>query len=226
MKTPLVVLLVIAVLLVLFWVLRPANDPHLLRPRTDLPWQVQAYPDGTSQVFDLHLGRATLADAVAKFGPYEKLAVFASEDGRPALEAYFGTVQFGPLKARVVAALAAAPEELSTMIQASPTRQGSPTGDWKYPVRQADWVKQESRVVRAITYMPTYDGLQGDYFRERFGAPKAWKTLDAHAVQWYYPAQGLSLLLNAEGAEVLEFVPPRAMRLPEDVEYAPPPEAH
>jgi len=135
-------------------------------------------------------------------------------------------VQFGPLKARVVAALAAAPEELSALIRASPTRKGSPTGDWKFPVRQADWVRQQGRVVRAITYIPTYDGLEGDYFRERFGEPKAWKTLEEHAVQWYYPAQGLSLLLNAQGEEVLEFVPPRAMRLPQDVQYAPPPAAH
>jgi hypothetical protein len=214
------VLLVVAVLLSLFWILGPPNQATLTQTRTDLPWQIEIYPDGTSKVFDLHLGLATLADAVEKFGPYENLAVFASEDGNQVLEAYFGIVRFGPLQARVITALAATPEELTALIQTSRGREGSPTGDWKFPLQQAVWIKQHGRQVQAISYIPTYGGLEQDYFRERFGEPSAWKTLERHLVQWYYPALGLSLLLNSKGEEVLEFVPPRAMRLPQDLEYA------
>ena len=59
----------------------PAPDPADLKPRTDLPWQVTANPDGSSRVFDLDLGSATLGDAMAKFGGLEGLALFEPADG-------------------------------------------------------------------------------------------------------------------------------------------------
>ena len=83
----------------------PTPGPDALQPRTDLPWQITVNPDGSSRVFDIELGNATLADAMAKFGGLEGLAVFEHKDGEMVLEAYFGNVQFGPLKANVIAGL-------------------------------------------------------------------------------------------------------------------------
>jgi hypothetical protein len=218
MKIPLAILGIVALVLALFWWLAPAPDPTLQQPRTDLPWQVQALPDGSSRVFDLQLGAATLADAVAKFGPLEGMAVFAANDGRQVLEAYFGKVQFGPLSARVVTALDVPEPELQALIDRATEREGSPTGDWKFKLSAADRAAQSLRPLRAITYIPAYGGLDADFFRQRLGEPAAWKALEEGSVQWFYPDRGLSLLLNADGKEVLEYVAPREFQLPDGVE--------
>ena len=79
MKIPLGILAIVAVLLAAFALLTPEPDPDELEPRTDLPWQVKVNADGSSRVFDIELGSATLAEAMAKFGGIEGLALRAEE---------------------------------------------------------------------------------------------------------------------------------------------------
>jgi hypothetical protein len=213
MKIPLAILAVVAVLLLLFQLFAPTPDPEAMRPRTDLPWQVSVLPDGSSRVFDLELGQATLADAVAKFGAVEGLALFEPASGPLALEAYFGDVLFGPLKAKIVVGLEAGPEELAAIRERSPSREGSPSGDWKYPL--GDEVLQHAdRRLTLITYVPGTRNLDTDFFRERFGEPAAWLAESEHAVTWYYPRYGLSVLIDDEAREVLEYQPPRDFVMP------------
>lgn len=218
MKTPLSILILTAGCLALFWWLGPRPDPDSKQPRSDLPWQVTGSPDGTSSVFDLHLGEATLKDAVQKFGPYENMAVFVSNEGEKSLEVYFGSVQFGLLQAKIVATLEASDPELEELVTMAREREGSPSGDWKFIMTHAANQAQQQRKIRSITYVPGYAGLEADFFRERLGEPAAWKTIDEHTVQWYYPEKGVSLLLNSDGKEVLEYSTPRAFTIPEDAE--------
>lgn len=219
MKIPASILALTLVALALFWWFGPEPDPALRQPRTDLPWQVEALPNGSSRVFDLELGSATLADAVAKFGPYEDMAVFQPADGPPVLEVYFGTVSFGPLSAKVVTALAATPAELQALIAQASAREGSPTGDWKYRLAPGDQQVQRNRLLRVITYIPAARDLDADFFRARLGEPAAWKVGEEQVVQWFYPERGLSVVINASGREVLEYTAPRDFRLPEGVEH-------
>ncbi len=218
MKTPLIVLTVTAACLALLWWLGPQPDPTSEQTRTDLPWQVTTSADGTSRVFDLHLGEATLADATQKFGSYENMAVFVSNAGTKSLEAYFGSVQFGPLTAKIVATLEASDAELDNLVANARERVGSPSGDWKFMLEHAVNKAQEPRRIQSISYVPGYAGLDADFFRQRLGEPAAWKTLDKHTVQWFYPQRGLSLVLNARGKEVLEYRAPHSFVIPADVE--------
>jgi len=220
MKTPLVILAAVGVLLALFYALAPAPDPDAVTARTDLPWQVEVLPDGTSRVLDLHLGVSTLNDALVKFGPYESMAVFESESGERSLEAYFGAVDFGPLRAKIITALDMPEDELGVLVGRAVERKGSPTGDWKFMLGMPDQLAVRDRRLQSITYIPTYRGLEADFFRERFGEPAAWKALGEHAVQWFYPERGLYMVLDNRGQEALEFVVPRLMTVPEDVTWA------
>lgn len=216
MKIPLGVLGIVALLLSLMFVFAPAPDPEMLRTRTDLPWQVSVNADGSSRVFDLELGKATLADAMQKFGGLEGLAVFEPSDGRSNLEGYFGTVQFGPLTAKVIVALQASETELATLKQQSKRREGSPSGDWKYGVDEGPEPHADRRLT-GITYLPGTRGLDADFFRERFGEPPAWSVLKETAVTWFYPELGLTILIDSEGGEALEYVAPRDFVLPAGV---------
>ena len=187
-----------------------------MQPRTDLPWQITVNPDGSSRVFDLDLGSATLADAMAKFGALEGLAVFQAKQGEPVLEAYFGNVQFGPLKAKVVAGLDADTTDLEQMLARAGGRDASPSGDWKYPLNDLPQM-HGGRRLKLITYVPATRKLDAEFFRSRFGEPGAWLRENETAVSWFYPEIGLSVLIDDESSEVLEYQPPRDFVMPPGV---------
>lgn len=217
MKIPLTLIAIVALVLAAGFLFAPEPDPELLKPRTDLPWQVTPNADGTSKVFDLQLGLATMADAQDKFGAAEKYAVFAHQDQTFDLEAYFGKVMFGPLKAKVVVQLEASEQEKSRLAERGGERQASPSGDWKYPLNPADHAEQSARRILAISYEPGTRGLDQDFFLSRFGEPAAVLQEKEHAVSWFYPDKGLSILIDEKGREVLEYVAPRDFTMPENV---------
>jgi hypothetical protein len=216
MKIPLGILAIVAIALIAFLLFAPPPGPDALQPRTDLPWQVSVNPDGSSRVFDIELGSATLEDAMTKFGGLEGLAVFEHNDGPMVLEAYFGNVQFGPLKAKVIAGLEAGDQELEDMRARAINREGTPSGDWKYPLNDALKMHAQRRV-SLITYLPGTRKLDAEFFRDRFGEPAAWLQETNTAVSWFYPELGLSVLIDDEAREVLEYQPPRDFIMPQGV---------
>ena len=213
MKIPLTILAIVAILLGVMYVVAPPPDPAKMQPRTDLPWQVTVHPDGSSRVFDLELGSATLGDAIAKFGALEGFAVFERKDGPSNLEAYFGTVQMGPLNAKIIVSLAASPDELAAMRASARDREGTPSGDWKYPLSAGPEEHLQRRLL-GITYIPGTRGLDADFFRDRFGEPAKTLRESEQAVSWFYPDLGLSILIDDEAREVLEYRPPRDFVMP------------
>lgn len=214
MRIPLLVLAAGLALFLLIWAFLPAPQQDPGEARTDLPWQIELFDDGSSQVFGLRLDHATLADAIDRFGPYTEVALFEKKDGSHSLEVFFGTVSFGPLKAKVVTSLQAPEIELAALAARAQERKGSPTGDWKLFLNPADLDDQLLRPLSGLTYIPSYGGLDAEFFRARLGEPDAWEQLDEGRVKWFYPQKGLSLLLDAEGKEVLEYVAPHAFQLP------------
>lgn len=218
MKIPLTILAIVALVLGLGYVYAPEPDPELLQPRTDLPWQINVQADGSSRVFDLDLGSATLADAQEKFGPPQNIGIFVRSETDSDLEVYFGNVMFGLLKAKVVVMLEASEAEKQDMLTRAGQRQGSPTGDWKYSLDPSDLSTLVGRRVTAISYIPGTRGLDQSFFLERFGEPAATLTENDQAVSWFYPQKGLTVLIDGQGNEVLEYVAPRDFVMPPDVE--------
>ncbi len=171
-------------------------------------------------MFDLDLGSATLGDAMAKFGGVESIAVFEPADGPLVLEAYFGNVQFGPLTAKVIVGLEASAEELTALRDHATARQGSPSGDWKYTLSDAPALHAARRLT-LISYIPGTRKLDNEFFRERFGEPAAWLTESERAVSWFYPQLGLSIMIDEDAREVLEYLPPRDFIMPPGVTLNP-----
>ncbi len=221
MKTPLTILAIVALSLGAMYLFAPDPDPELVKARTDLPWQITVNPDGSSRVFDIDLGKATLSDAQGKFGPVENYAVFVRDENTSDLEAYFGNVMFGPLKAKVVVKLAASEQEKKELVARGGERDSSPTGDWKYTLSKADQALQAHRLVTTISYVPGTRGLDEAFFLERFGKPAATLQENEDAVSWFYPDRGLSILIDDNGREVLEYVAPRDFLMPEGVTVYP-----
>jgi hypothetical protein len=216
MKIPLGILAIVALLLLLLQWLAPAPGPEAMRARTDLPWQITRKPDGSSRVFGLDLGRATLDDAMAKFGGVESIAVFEPADGPLVMEAYFGDVQFGPLNAKVIVGLEAGADELAALRDRATGREGSPSGDWKYTLSDRPAV-HAGRRLKLITYIPGTRNLDAEFFRSRFGEPSAWLTENERVATWFYPQLGLSITIDTGARDVLEYQPPADFVMPPGV---------
>lgn len=214
MKIPLSIIGIVLILLLGFQLIAPTPGPDVMQARTDLPWQISVNADGSSRVLDMQLGSATLADAMTKFGGVEGLAIFEKNDGEMSFEAFFGTVQFGPLKAKIIVTLAATEDELRTLITRAMGREGSPSGDWKYPLNDTP-SEHRTRLVTGISYIPGTRNLDPAFIRERFGEPAATLRENDQAVSWFYPDRGLSILIDDEAREVLEYRPPRDFVLPD-----------
>ena len=206
--------------LVIFFMTPPADQQESMQ-RTDLPWQVTVDPDGSSRVFDLHIGTSTLQDAIAKFGNPEAVALYIRESGTRDLETYFGTVSMGPLKAKIILNLLVDGNRLDAFEANAIKQEFSAEGHKKLLLNSEDKQTLGDARISGITYIPTYKGLEADFFRERFGEPAAWKLEDEEHVQWFYPDIGLTLLMSAEGREILQYRMPRDFAMPEGVESVP-----
>jgi hypothetical protein len=130
------------------------------------------------------------------------------------LEAYFGTVHFGPLKAKVITSLASSREELDSLKAAATDREGSPSGDWKFPLSEGP-ASHRDRIVKGLTYIPGTRNLDQAFVLERFGQPAATLRESEQAISWFYPERGLSVLLDDKTREVFEYRLPKDFELPD-----------
>jgi hypothetical protein len=186
-----------------------------------LPWQVGLRADGTSQVLGLELGEATLADAVALYGPPDGAGLFQGDRAR-ALEVYFGVVRLAGLEGRLVLTLAATPEELDGAAARAVGAERGQSGATRFTLSPEDKATLTGRLITGISYLPRYKGLEAGFFRERLSEPAAWRETDDGSVQWFYPELGLSLLLSTTDGAVFEYVAPRDFVMPSDVTLAEP----
>ncbi len=201
--------------LLVAWLLPEPGGRDAWTARTDLPWQITVLSPHRLRVFDLVLPEATLRDGIAKFGQLESVSLFEGKGGQLSLEAYFGKVSLGPLKARVIARLDASQKELRKLASGALTMKYSASGDRQFVLDQDSIAAQLGRPIRALSYIPDYGGLDAAFFRKHFGEPAYYQRIDEHSVQWFYPRRGVRLLLNAKGKEVLEYQPPADFVVPE-----------
>lgn len=220
MKRTIILLAVILIIAAALWL--SYTDTARQVEVTDLPWQVEVLPDGTSRVFGIDLGRSTLKEVSQAFEAIPEIALFQEADDSLRLEAYFGRLRLGVLEARVVAHVVFDEQTLNQMAARAPSSDPMPSGARKLGLTEDDIAAVYTRPVDALTYIPTaqYDAT---IVEQRFGQPAAIRPINETQSYWLYPGIGLALLLGEEEREVLEYVPPRDFdaleaRLPEAAE--------
>lgn len=197
----------VALILIGIWLFAPKPE-HPARI-TNLPWQIETFEDGTSKVLGIHLNHSRLTDVMAVYGELEGIGLFVSKEGKMSLEGYFDPIRTGPLKAKLVVTLGVPKAEMQAMAQRATNHEAGPSGDFKLILAEQDKSAQTQRIVTGLAYMPGYKRLDAQFFRERFGEPVAWKRIDETSVQWFYPKRGLSVLIDAEAGEMLQYVSPK-----------------
>jgi hypothetical protein len=207
--------LFILLFLFLFAIPKPEIEQEL--KNADLPWNITLHDDGSTEVFGLRFGKNTLADAIERFQEPEDIAIYLGESKR-SLEVYFGTVNIGPLEAKLVLTLAAEPEAISAMLDRARGRSMSGSEDRKIQLAGEDKQLALEKRFSGITFIPNYSGLDSDFFKQRFGEPDAWLRLNENAVEYFYPGKGLRITIDAEGKEILQYSHPREFVIPEEAQ--------
>lgn len=178
-----------------------------------MPWQIELPGAGQSRVFGLLLGAgpagpaATLADARRRFGGEPKLAIVAPEGGSMSLEAYYDSVEFGPLTGKLVLTLDLAHDELGRLRERSPKHDYMGTGTKQHLLAEADRAHAETLPLRAVAFIPAVN-LDEAIVLQRFGAPAERLRQGDTLEHFLYPDKGLDLVLDAKGKEVLQYVAP------------------
>lgn len=172
-----------------------------------LPWQITLLPNGSTKVFGVVPGETTLGEAFARLGEDMELAVMAAQGETGSLEMYYGHHRAGLLSAKLVLGADMDDETLNLMRENAVRKEVLKTGAHKYVLREEDYAKAFSAVIRTVAYLPVTD-LDHDTIINRFGEPAEVLETDNQATHYLYPEKGLDVLLNEEGKEVLQYVAP------------------
>jgi hypothetical protein len=180
--------------------------------RVTTPWQIEVLGPDRLRVMDVVLGEATLEQLRQRFGQVEGLALFRNPDGRYSLEAYLGKVRIGPFSGRWIVTLDASPQEMEALSRRSVQRIKTGNGSIRWTLEPQAKAEQANRVVTTLTMIPDYSGMDAEFLRSRFGKPGSIVAIDEKSEQWIYPDRGLRILLDREGKEMFEYMPPMMMR--------------
>lgn len=184
------------------------SGPAAALAQQGLPWQVQALPDGLSQVFGLVPGRDSLAQAQARVGDGLQVALIArlGEVGR--LEALADPFVAGFVSGRLVLAFDAPAEALARWRAVAQHSQAMSDGVRRFALRPADLDEARRAPLVGISFVPAVRLSEAD-LRQRFGPPAEQHALGGGAAVLLYPALGLSASVGPASRSVLQYVAPR-----------------
>lgn len=195
---------VILAALILPFLYRP---PGLGQAGPGLPWQVEALADGSTKVFGLTLGKSTLADAAAVFGDRPKIAIVATR-GQPAnLEAFFDTLNIGPVTAKLVLNASLPAETVQAMQERAAKEVPLATGAHRFDLIQADHQAASKAPIASVLLLPQ-GRLDEAAIQNRFGHP-AERLKDGEGTEHFlYPERGVDVAMSEKGKLVIQYVLP------------------
>jgi hypothetical protein len=182
-------------------------------PQLELPWQVTVHDPLHSEVFGIVLNKTNLEQGRSHFGQLDGVALYRKKDGAFSLEAYFGKVTIGPFGARMIATLDASQQELEQLLQDTVKRVPIGEGGFKWTLTQQKQSEQGLRKIKSLTFIPAYRGMDQDFIRERFGEPGRREVVEEAAELWFYPEQGVRILVDNEGNDLFEYLAPADFKL-------------
>lgn len=181
------------------------------------PWAIERLPDGATRVFALRLPGATLADVRATWGDNLQIALMATRGAAPVLEGSVETVVVGGVGGRLLFTAAAAPQDLQRWRERSPKEEPVSAETRRIVLRGEDRADAWRAPLVGIGFIPTAQ-LDATMLRQRFGAPSEVLGAGQPIEHWLYPAQGLAIVLDTQGRELLQYVAPadfeRRLRAP------------
>lgn len=182
------------------------NDSDNVEPLTGLPWQIEIYPDGSTQVFGLHLGVSRLADALGVLGDDDvDLAIIAATGETGSLEMYYAHYRAGVISGKLIIQTNASEQNIKGWRENAVTSDYMASGKAKKYKLSPDDLKQAlHEVVTGVTFIPSVN-LDEEIILARFGQPDKLIQLNG-ATHFLYQEKALDIAMFAEAKEVLQYV--------------------
>lgn len=212
MKRPLLLALAITAtglllsLLPTLWHLFTAAPGAGQPPAQGTPWQVALPAPGQSQVLGLRLPGSTLGEARTRWGEDIVVAVLADAGGALSLEAYVERLDAGGVQGRLLLSFEPAAGGLQAWRETLP-REPTPSGGWRHKLNDQALQALAPAALVGLGFIPAAQ-LDAAVLSARFGEPAARVPAGDHQQHWLYPAQGLAIVLDDQGRELLQYVAP------------------
>jgi len=213
MKFALYVIGFILAALIIPFLIPPSGDGT--DPERNLPWQIEVDGQGGSKVFGLQPGVSTLADVKAVLGSELEVAIVAQPDEVGMIEAYYSQVALGFVLAKMVVTIDLEQEAVNAMRERALKAKHMDSTTRKITLHPDDLAQLERLPVRAFAVIPTVN-LDEATVIQRFGQPKERIQVSEKRVHLLYPQQGLDIVVDGDGKELLQYVAPRHFGLLRD----------
>ncbi len=209
MKKTFMFFALLAVVLLVYPFFNKSENTNVI---TGLPWQVDVLPDGSTQVFGLHLGVSKLSDVLGILGDDDvDLAIIAAADEVGSLEMYYGHYQAGVISGKLVVQANADEEKIKEWRKRAGKFEYMASGQAKKYFLTADDLKLAlNEVITGLTFIPSLN-LDEEIILLRFGEP-AERVQQDEATHYLYPEKGLDIALFKDAKEVIQYVLPGNFR--------------
>jgi hypothetical protein len=199
--------LVLIALIIPFLIPGPGKQEGV-DPNSNLPWQITVDAQGASNVFGLKPGISTLGEVRQKLGSEIELAIIAEPNELGALEGYYSQVPLGFVLAKVIVTVDATNEAISVMRERALKAKHMESMTRKITLQADDVAAADLLPVKAISVIPTVN-LDEATIIQRFGEPAERIVLSENRTHLLYPKQGLDILVDKDGKELLQYVAPQ-----------------
>ena len=129
------------------------HDPKAI-PTSGMPWQIETLPSGESRVFDLTLGRSTLADAKARFGTEMQLALVAEPDEDGNVEGYYESATAGFVAGKLIVTAELPKDVIEGMRERAPKTEYMQSTTRKAKLADADLAAALAAPIRGMAFIP------------------------------------------------------------------------
>jgi hypothetical protein len=208
MKLALSLIALVLLALILPFFLPGAGKQEGVDPNSNLPWQITVDGQGGSTVFGLRPGISTLGDARQKLGDGIEVAIIAAPNEIGSLEAYYAQVPLGFVLARMVLTVDASDEAISAMRERAVRAKHMESTTRRITLHPDDLAAADKLPIRAISVIPTVN-LDEATIVQRFGEPGERIVVSDKRTHLLYPKQGLDVVVDTEGKELLQYVAPQ-----------------
>ncbi|MEJ2612945.1 MAG: hypothetical protein P8179_23515 [Candidatus Thiodiazotropha sp.] len=186
-------------------ILLPGGRKADTNPR--LPWDITVTQQQEIHIFDLTLNKSLLTQARDVFQNQGVVNLFIADDGKPALEAYFERIFLSGLRADFILTLKANETLLNELLARGVRISRSSDHIHKVKLGSEDMALVENLPIELINYIPAAN-LDEALVTSRFGEPaKKIMETETGITHWVYPNKGLSIGINPEGKELIQYMP-------------------
>jgi|ACQI01.1.fsa_nt_gi hypothetical protein len=198
-----VVLLAVVLTILLMLIPKPSQKVN----SDTLPWKSHFNAENKLVALGLVLTESTPNDAVKLFGYDYEILAFSKKDGsEKVIEVYFPTMNVARIRGVSTLILDVSEDELSQMYGRGIKTTVNSSGNRQVTLLNEDAVSLMDNKIKYLTFVPKKN-LPEQMLRNRFGEPTKIKPAEDELTRWFYPEKGLEIIVNPDGAEILQYYP-------------------